>query len=86
MMLGSMSANQTRTRHVKVAEAFHLRRSNSDCPSTGLVRRLGMRLGEVAKASRHEGVFWCAASRQLRSIACELRCKSCDGVALRTRE
>jgi hypothetical protein len=66
----STSANQTRTRHVKVAEAFHLRRSSSDCPSTGLARRLGMRLDEVAKASQHEGVVCCAARRQLRSISC----------------
>jgi hypothetical protein len=76
MMLGSMSANQTRTRLVKVAEAFHLRRSNSDCPPTGLAHRLGMRLDEVAKASRHDGVVLCVASRQLRSICMSVTVQS----------
>lgn len=49
-MSALMSANRSQSRRVKVAKAFHLRRSSSDCPSMGLARKLGMRLDGMAKA------------------------------------
>lgn len=78
-MSASMSANRTRTRHVKILEAFRLRLSSSDCPSMDLAHRPGMRLAEAAKASRHEGVVCCVASCRARSIACELQFKVSEG-------